>query len=155
MSDRTSDNTSGFVFPYQSSKRYHLHHPHILASDLDRSVVFYKNWFDGEVMWDGDYGGSRNVFMKIGIGALHFYDQAPRDFGRNAIHHIGIQVVGLADLYERMARAGLPLRNSIRPSDGGGYFMLEAPDGVLLELFEPGPQRTPDVLRYYGYTTPL
>ena len=29
--------------------------------------------------------------------------------------------------------------------------MLEAPDNILLELFEPGPDRQSEVLAYYGY----
>ncbi len=82
---------------------------------------------------------------------LHFYEQAPRDLGRNAFHHLGMQVVGLPDLYERMQAAGLHLPNPIRESGGGGYFMVQAPDQVLIECFEPGPGRDPKVLAYYGY----
>lgn len=46
--------------------RYHLQHTHLFATDLDAAIAFYANWFDDEVMWDGSYAGSRNVFMKIG-----------------------------------------------------------------------------------------
>jgi hypothetical protein len=38
-----------------------------------------------EVYFDGDFGGARNVFMKIGAGRLHLYSQQPRDDGRGAI----------------------------------------------------------------------
>ena len=140
-------------YPYGSDKRFHLQHVHLFASNVERSIAFYKKWFDAEVTWDGDYAGARNVFMKIGIGAIHLYDQLPRDYGRNAVHHLGMQVVGLEELYERMKADGLPLRNPIRGSGGSGYFMLEGPDGVLLELFEPGPGRDAQVRRYYGYTS--
>lgn len=139
-------------YPYGSNKRFHLQHVHLFASDVDRTIAFYKKWFDAEVMWDGDYGGARNIFMKIGIGAMHLYDQLPRDQGRNAVHHLGMQVVGLEELFERMKAEGLSLPNPIRRNGGGGYFMLEAPDGVLLELFEPGPERPAEVRSYYGYT---
>lgn len=138
-------------YPYSSTQRYHLQHTHVFASDIDRTIAFYRTWFDAEVIWDGDYAGARNVFMKIGIGAMHLYDQAPRDLGRNAVHHLGMQVVGLDDLYDRMVAAGVVVRNPIRRSGGSGYFMLEAPDGVLLEVFEPGPQRDPEVRLYYGF----
>ena len=41
-----------------------------------------------------------------------------------------------------MKKEGLNLPNPIRrfgrQANSGGYFMLEAPDGVLLEVFEPG-----------------
>lgn len=138
-------------YPYQRPERYHLQHVHLFAQDLDPTLAFYRHWFDGEVMWDGDYGGARNVFMRIGIGALHFYDQAPRALDRNAFHHLGMQVVGLQDLYDRMHAAGLHLPNPIRESAGGGYFMVQAPDQVLIEAFEPGPDRDERVLSYYGY----
>ncbi|MCE3289714.1 MAG: bleomycin resistance protein [Caulobacter sp.] len=143
--------TEAWAFPYGSRQRYHLQHTHIFASDINRTIALYRDWFDAEVMWDGDYAGARNVFMKIGIGAMHLYDQAPLDHGRNAVHHLGMQVVGLDDLHDRMVAAGVPIHNPIRRSVGSGYFMLEGPDGVLIEVFEPGPQRDPAVRRYYGF----
>ncbi len=135
--------------PYGMQARYHLHHPHLFASDLDATMAFYQKWFEAEVHWDGGYGGARNVFMKIGIGAIHFYEQAPRDLGRNAIHHLGFQVVGLRDLHARMEAAGIR-PNPIREDRGSTYFMVEAPDKVLLEVFEPGLEREQSVLEYYG-----
>lgn len=150
----TAQGAQGWRYPYGSHRRYHLQHVHLFASDLDASIAFYRRWFDAEVMWDGAYAEARNVFMRIGIGALHFYDQAPRDLARNAVHHLGIQVVGLRDLYERMRQAGVRIPNPIRESDGSGYFMAEAPDRIVLELFEPGPGRPAAVRRYYGYADP-
>jgi predicted enzyme related to lactoylglutathione lyase len=139
-------------YPYGRQQRYHLQHVHIFASDIDASLDFYKTWFDGEVTWDGDVAGARNVFMKIGIGALHFYDQPPRGQGRNAVHHLGMQVVGIEEIYRRMKAAGLHIPNPIRQlGGGGGYFMLGAPDGVVIEMFEPGVARDPVVRSYYGF----
>lgn len=138
-------------YPYGSTKRYHLHHTHLICADIEKTLGFYRRWFEADVIWDGDYAGTRNVFLKIGIGAMHLYEKQIDSSPRNAVHHLGIQIVGLEDLYERMKLAGIPLRNPIRPIDGGGYFMVEAPDNVLLELFEPGPDRAPEVLEYYGY----
>lgn len=137
--------------PYGSAAQCHLHHPHLFASDIDATIAFYRTWFGAEVMHDGPYAGSRNVFMKIGIGAMHLYDQPPRGQGRGAIHHLGMQVSDLDALYARMKAGGVHLPNPIKRSDGGGYFMVEAPDGVLLEVFEPGPARPREVLSYYGY----
>lgn len=136
--------------PYGLDDRYHLQHVHLFASNLDETIEFYTKWFDAKVAWDGDYGGARNVFMKIGIGAMHLYEQEPRDLGRNAIHHLGFQVVGLQDLYDRMKAAGVHLPNPVRESFGGGYFMVKAPDDVLLEVFEAGPSRDQRVREYYG-----
>lgn len=142
-------------FPYGSDARYHLQHIHLFATDLAATMAFFCDWFDAEPVWDGDVAGARNVFMKIGIGALHLYEQPPRGDGRNAIHHIGMQVVGIEELYGRMVAAGLHVPNPIRTLPGdGGYFMLGGPDGVVIEIFEPGPMRDPVVGRYYGFDTP-
>lgn len=139
-----------YPLPYGREQRFHLQHIHLFASDLNASIDFYQRWFDGEVAWDGEYGGARNVFMKIGIGAIHFYEQAPREVGRNAIHHLGMQVAGLQELYDRMKTAGVHLPNPIRENQGGGYFMVAAPDNVLLEVFEPGQLRDAATKKYYG-----
>jgi predicted enzyme related to lactoylglutathione lyase len=136
--------------PYGLDARCHLQHVHLFASDIGATMAFYRRWFGARVTWDGEYGGARNVFMKIGIGAMHLYEQPPRDLGRNAVHHLGMQVVGLREMYERMKEAGIDLPNPIREHSGGGYFMVKAPDGVLLEVFEPGTSRDPAVLAYYG-----
>lgn len=139
--------------PYGLPDRYHLQHIHLFASNIDTTIAFYQRWFDAKIAWDGDYGGARNVFMKIGIGAIHLYEQQPKDFGRNAVHHLGMQVVGLRDVYDRMKAAGVDLPNPIREHSGGGYFMVKAPDDVMLEVFEAGRDRDPRVLEYYGLGT--
>jgi len=139
-------------YPYGSGQRYHLQHVHLFASNVDATIDFYRKWFDAEVIWDGDVAGARNVFIKVGIGALHLYDQLPRGEGKNAVHHLGMQVVGIGELYERMKAAGLHIPNPIRSlGGGGGYFMLGAPDGVVIEIFEPGKLRESVVRDYYGF----
>lgn len=144
---------SEWRYPYGVRQRYHLQHVHLFASDIDATIKFYETWFDAKVVWDGGVMGARNVFIKIGVGALHLYDQPPRGDGKNAVHHLGMQVVGIDEIYERMKAAGLHMPNPIRRFDeGGGYFMLGAPDSVVIEMFEPGPLREPGVRSYYGFS---
>ncbi|RXG99998.1 VOC family protein [Bradyrhizobium zhanjiangense] len=139
-------------YPYGTKQRYHLQHVHLFASNVDATIDFYRTWFDAKVTWDGDVAGARNVFIKVGIGAIHLYDQLPRGEGKNAVHHLGIQVVGIDELYERMKAANLHIPNPIRRlGAGGGYFMLGAPDGAVIELFEPAELREPVVRDYYGF----
>jgi predicted enzyme related to lactoylglutathione lyase len=149
-----AEQANKWLYPYGRNQRYHLQHIHLFASDIDATIEFYSRWFDAEVIWDGGVAEARNVFMKIGIGAMHLYDQAPRGAGKNAVHHLGMQVVGLAELYERMKAAGLHIPNPIRELGGGGYFMLGAPDGVVIEVFEPGVSRVGAVRAYYGFEAP-
>ncbi|PZQ65099.1 MAG: VOC family protein [Phenylobacterium zucineum] len=151
MAAEPASGEAAWAYPYGQARRYHLQHTHFFASDLAVTLAFYTRWFDAEVVWDGDVAGARNVFMRIGIGALHFYEQPPRGLGRNAMHHLGMQVVGIRELYDRMKAAGLHIPNPIRElSGGGGYFMLGGPDDVVIEVFEPGPGRDPVVRDYYG-----
>ncbi len=128
-----------------------FHHAHLFASDLDAAIAFYRRWFGAEVAWDGIFAGSRNVFLRIGSGRLHFYAQPPRDHGRNAVHHLGIRVRELEALVDRMREGGVKITSAIRRHLEGTYLMLEAPDGVLLELFEPDPAGLPDAaVRYFA-----
>ena len=62
----------------------HIHHVHIFSSDLAKSIEFYQKAFGGEAVLDVTVAGARNVFMKIGGGRLHFYDQPPKYSGRGA-----------------------------------------------------------------------
>lgn len=126
-----SDRTDTEALP-----RVRLHHVHLLASDLAASLAFYERWFGAEVVADEVFAGARNVLVRIGDGRLNFYDQPPRDRGRNAVHHIGIQTDDLPRLVRRMQAGGVAFRKPIAGSPGVGYVMVEAPDGVLIELFE-------------------
>ena len=116
--------------------RVRLHHTHLFASDLDATLAFYRRWFGAEVLADHIFAGARNVMVCVGDGRLNFYDQPPRGHGRNAIHHLGLQVVGLDALVARMIDGGIHFRSDIRRLPELDYIMVEAPDGVLLELFE-------------------
>lgn len=133
--------------------RARLHHTHLFASDLERSLDFYRRWFGAEVVADETYHGARNVMVEIGGGRLNFYDQAPREQGRNAVHHLGVQVEGLAKLVNDMAAGGIEFRSQIRTGPALDYIMVEAPDGVLLELFElhEGAPQTPGEQRWFGW----
>lgn len=120
-----------------SSWRASVHHTHLMASDLDASLEFYRRWFDAVVVADFDYAGARNVFVAVGSGRLHFYDQPPRSTERNAVNHVGLVIDGLDALAEAMHEAGVHLPKGIQRFPDGNYLMVEAPDRVLLELFEP------------------
>jgi len=138
----TIDNTSG---PSGRTRkqgsmaawRASVHHTHLMASDLDASLEFYRRWFDAVVVADLHYAGARNVFVAVGSGRLHFYDQPPRTTERNALNHVGLVIERLDELADAMAAAGVPLPKGVQRYPDGNYLMVEAPDRVLLELFEP------------------
>jgi len=120
-----------------------LHHTHIFASDLAATVAFYRRWFDAKVVADEVLLGSRNVMVAIGDGRLNIYDQAPGSTGRSGVHHLGLQIRDLDALAERMRDGGCELRKPITEGEGFRYVMVQAPDGILLELFESDPTDMP------------
>ena len=113
-----------------------LHHAHCFAADIDASIGWWRRMLGAEVAWDGTLAGARNVFLRVGAGRLHLYDQPPRDTGRGGIHHLGIRTDDLEQLVAHMAGAGAVFRTAIRDAGVFRYAMIEAPDGVLLELFQ-------------------
>ncbi len=127
----------------------HLHHVHIFSHDLDSSIDWYVRALDAEVSFDGDFGGVRNVFMKVGTGRIHLYAQPPRDGGKGAIHHVGIRTTDLAGLHRRLLQMGTIFRSGIREFGAWRYIMCPAPDDVLLELFEIDVDAMPPELARY------
>jgi catechol 2,3-dioxygenase-like lactoylglutathione lyase family enzyme len=113
-----------------------LHHVHIFASDVDKTITWWRQHLDAKVLFDGDLAGSRNVLIAVGTGRLNIYEQSPRDSGRGAVHHLGIRVAGLRNLWESLRASGISSRHGLREHDGWRYVMVSAPDDLLLELFE-------------------
>ncbi len=121
----------------------HVHHAHLFASDIDVSLNFYQEMFGGKILADLNMAGVRNVFLAIGQGRLHFYDQSPREEGRGAIHHLGIQTNDLESLVAHLKSRGVPFRKEIVDFGFWKYVMAPAPDNVLLELFQIIPEKLP------------
>ena len=108
-------------------------------------------------MADETLVGSRNVMLALGDGRLNLYDQPPARTARAAVHHLGVQVRDLDALVQRMTEAGMRLRKPIRAGEGFRYVMIEAPDSVLVEVFEGhDATMTPDErLAGLGLTAPV
>jgi catechol 2,3-dioxygenase-like lactoylglutathione lyase family enzyme len=127
-----------------------LHHAHLFASDVDRSIAFWRDHFGAVVLVDTVFAGARNVFMRIGEGRLHLYDQAPKHVGAGTVHHLGIETDELDALVARLKVAGVSVTDVRRHAEGD-YAMAEGPDGLLLELFQPHAERLPAALIESGY----
>lgn len=113
-----------------------LHHVHIFASDASATVEWWRRNLQAVVSFDGEFGGARNIFMKVGQGRINIYDQQPRGNSNGAYHHVGIRVEGLAGLRDQMTANGVEFRSDIHEFGNWRYLMCSAPDNVLLELFE-------------------
>jgi len=127
-----------------------LHHTHLFATDVDRSIAFWRDHFGAVVILDTEFAGARNVFMRIGEGRLHLYDQAPKHVGAGTVHHLGMETDEVDGLVGRLRAAGVSVTDVRRHAEGD-YAMAEGPDGLLLELFQPHADRLPAALIDSGY----
>ena len=124
-----------------------LHHTHLMSADVEAAVRFYAEHFGGEVVADLEFAGARNVFMRVGRGAIHFYDQPPNR--RGPVNHLGMCVDDLDGCVAELEAAGLRPR-PIVDTGMGRYSMVEGPDGVLLEVFEPPAGLDERMRDYFG-----
>jgi catechol 2,3-dioxygenase-like lactoylglutathione lyase family enzyme len=127
----------------------HVHHVHIFASDIEKSIKFYEEFFGGKVILDAELAGARNVFMTIGKGRLHLYDQPPKKPGRGSIHHFGIQTDNIEEVVSKLTFQGIALKKGITDLGFWKYVMVPAPDEILIELFQIDKTKIP--LQYLPY----
>lgn len=127
----------------------HIHHVHIFASDIHKSIKFYEDFFDGKVALDMELAGARNVFMKVGNGRIHFYDQPPKFSGRGSIHHFGIQTDDIEGVVNNMRSKGVVFTKNITDAGFWKYIMVPAPDDILIELFEVDKKQLPSEFASY------
>ena len=127
----------------------HVHHVHIFASDIDKSIKFYEEFFGGRVILDTELADARNVFMKIGNGRLHLYDQPPKNPDRGSIHHFGIQTDDIGEVVSKLRTKGVVLKKGITDLGFWKYIMVSAPDNVLIELFQVDKTKLPQ--QYVDY----
>lgn len=125
-----------------------LHHTHLFASDIDATIAFWRDHFGAKVVHDVVFAGARNVFLKVGTGRIHLYDQAPKRSGQGVVHHVGVETDELDATVERLKAAGVSVTD-IRRLDDAAYAMVEAPDGLLIELFWIDPDKAEPHLREY------
>jgi catechol 2,3-dioxygenase-like lactoylglutathione lyase family enzyme len=127
-----------------------LHHIHLFASDIEASIAFWREHFGATVVLDTGFAGARNVFLRVGEGRLHLYAQSPKHAGAGTVHHLGIETDELDDLAARLKAAGVSV-SDVRRHAEGNYAMAEAPDGLLLELFQPNAAALSPELARSGY----
>jgi catechol 2,3-dioxygenase-like lactoylglutathione lyase family enzyme len=121
----------------------HVHHVHIFASDVAKSIKFYEEFFGGKVVLDAELAGARNAFIKIGNGRLHLYDQPPKNPGKGSIHHFGIHTDNIEEVVSKLTSKGVILKKGIADLGFWKYIMVPAPDEVLIELFQVDKAKLP------------
>jgi catechol 2,3-dioxygenase-like lactoylglutathione lyase family enzyme len=120
-----------------------LHHVHIFASDMRKTLQFWQEMFGAEILFDAEMAGVRNVMIRIGGGRINIYDQPPREGRAGAYHHLGIQTDDLEALMAHMKEKGFLFQGALRDYGNLRYVMALAPDQILLELFQALPEKSP------------
>ena len=92
--------------------------------------------FGAKILFDLEMAGARNIMIAIGSSKINFYDQPPKDQERGVVHHLGIETDDLEALVAHMKSKGFQFRNKMKSLGPWKYIMVEAPDHLLLELFE-------------------
>ena len=113
-----------------------LDHAHVFSSDLAATLRFFVDGLGAELVWDEEAAGSRNLRLRLGGAFIHVYDQPPKRERGGAIHHLGIATDDLEQLVARLKQKGYAFRSAIRDEPRFRYVMVEAPDQLLVELFE-------------------
>jgi catechol 2,3-dioxygenase-like lactoylglutathione lyase family enzyme len=121
-----------------------FHHVHLFATDLEKSLRFYQDMFGARIVLDTEMAGARNVMIAIGAGKINFYDQPPKENVRGVVHHLGIETDDLEALVEHMKSKGYEFKKSITDYGAWKYIMAEAPDNVLLEIFQVVGEKVPE-----------
>jgi catechol 2,3-dioxygenase-like lactoylglutathione lyase family enzyme len=124
-----------------------------MASDIDETIAFWTEGFGAEIVFDKEFAGARNVFMTVGQGRLHLYDQAPKNLAQAAVHHLGVQTDEIEAVVGRLRDIGISVTD-IRAEPDASYAMAKGPDDLLVEIFQPTPEAVPRELRaYFGLDT--
>jgi catechol 2,3-dioxygenase-like lactoylglutathione lyase family enzyme len=134
--------------PLLSGQVITLHHAHLMASDIDATIAFWRDGFGAQVAADVDFAGARNVFLRLGSGRIHLYDQPPKSAGQATVHHLGVQTDKLEAVVERLRGLGVSVTD-IRREPAAAYAMAQGPDRLLVEIFQPDMAAMPPGLREY------
>lgn len=139
--------------PLKDDAVINLHHAHLMASDIDATIAFWREGFGAEIVYDMEFAGARNVFMAVGTGRIHLYDQPPKTTERSTVHHLGLQTDEIETVVERLRGMGVSVTD-IRREPTAVYAMAEGPDRLLLEIFQPDPTDMPaELASYFGFTS--
>ena len=133
---------------------FSLHHAHLMATDIDATIAFWRDHFGAELVLDREFAGTRNVVLRVGEGRLHLYAQPPKHVGQATVHHLGVETDELDVLVGRLRSAGVSV-TEIRRQPEANYAMASGPDGLLLELFQPNPAHVDAALAASGYFATL
>nr|WP_064569841.1 hypothetical protein [Gordonia sp. LAM0048] len=100
------------------------------------------------MVFDACFAGVRNVFLRVGEGRIHLYEQPPSRAGAGTVHHLGVATTELVELAARLRRAQVSVTD-VRYEPAADYVMVKGPDELLIEVFQPHLGALPAELHEY------
>ncbi|MBI1724971.1 MAG: VOC family protein [Candidatus Tectomicrobia bacterium] len=121
------------------------HHVHLTSPDPEAAAAWYVRMLGAEIYADAPLRGSRNLRLKVGEALLYIRapraTDAPRPAGGQrffGMDHVCFAVEGTEEMLAHVVKNGGVIADPLFDLPGGSRgAYLQAPDGVLVELFEP------------------
>jgi catechol 2,3-dioxygenase-like lactoylglutathione lyase family enzyme len=114
-----------------------------LVTDVDRSVAFYVELLDFEIVeqMGAAFARVRRDDLTLWLAGPQSSAARPMPDGRQpepgGWNRFVIEVEDLAERVAALTVAGVPFRNAVVTGPGGKQVLAEDPDGNPIELFEP------------------
>ena len=132
---------------------YSIEHVAIRCRDLEKSVDYFRQMFDAEIMLRRTLDESRKiVFLRIGDSMLELMDMGPASEPVDAmehygVHHIGIKVDDFESAYRDLQAKGADfIGEPFDPTPGIRLAFLREPNGAVIELAHRDPEVFQDAL---------
>jgi len=121
-----------------------LHHLHFKCSDMEASIRFFQEVFDGEELSRLEFQGMPIVRMQVGGEIFSFSPQEPGEEvesvtkpARYGLYHIGLRVKDLDQAVAEIRRRGLTItKEPTAVTDQVRVAFFLGPDDYSIELVE-------------------
>ena len=120
-----------------------LDHVHIRCGDVERSVKYFEDVFEGKVVSRGESRGFPIIRVDVNGVIINLHGTDPKAGilevrkGTRGIDHIAFNVKDLGKTAEYMKKKGAKFSTGPEVSPRGvKYAFVEGPDGIRIELLE-------------------
>jgi catechol 2,3-dioxygenase len=132
--------------PASIDPRVEIGHVHLKVSDIERSLKFYRDILGFDVvqrMGDGAaFLSAGGYHHHLGLNTWESKGGSPPPSGSTGLYHVAIRYPDrrtLADAYERLRAAGIPLEGAADHGVSEALYLRD-PDGNGLELYRDRPR---------------
>ncbi len=127
--------------------RTDIGHVHLKVADLDRALAFYRDTLGFEVTQrigkDAVFLSAGGYHHHIGLNTWQSTAGSPPPLGTTGLYHLAIRYpdrASLADAYQRLIRAGIPLEGTADHGVSEALYLRD-PDRNGVELYCDRPQQ--------------